>query len=190
MGDNDQRRRWVTIYRVPEPEISLARTSGTHSLTGILALRMQYPGSTAHDAETLLVDPESSDLFIVTKEMRGPSRVFRYPAPHRPKELVTLEEVGALQLGPSDVPGARWVTGGDISLRRNQIVLRTYSHVFLWNRSPGQSIGQAISEPPCAMPQHREPQGEAICWSLDESGYITVSEKLHQPVYFFARTPP
>ncbi|MBW2293734.1 MAG: hypothetical protein JRG94_15690 [Deltaproteobacteria bacterium] len=122
IGDNERRRRWVTVYRVPEPEISLARTGGTHSLTGGLALRMRYPGATAHDAETLLVDPESSDLFIVTKETRGQSRVFRYPAPHRPKELVTLEEVGALQLGPSDIPAGKWVTGGDISLRRNQIV--------------------------------------------------------------------
>lgn len=190
IGDNRRRRKWVTVYRVPEPEIPLDRAGGNNSLSGVVALRMQYPASAAHNAEVLLVDPQNADLYIVTKETKGPARVFRYPAPHRPQDLVILDEVGVLDLGPSSIPGSKWVTGGDISARRSQILLRTYSHVFLWNRSPGQSIAQAFSEPPCSAPQRREPQGEAIAWSLDEAGYVTVSEGLHQPLYFFARPPP
>lgn len=190
IGDNERRRRSLTIYRVPEPEISLDQAGGAHTIHGAVALRVQYPGQTAHDAETLLVDPQNSDLYIITKDQEGSAGIFRYAAPHRPHEVVVLEDLGVLQLGRSDVPGGKWVTGGDISLHRNQIVFRSYSHVFLWNRRPGQSIAEAISGPPCSMPQLPEPQGEAICWRLDESGYLTISEKPHQPVNFFARSPP
>ena len=50
-----------------------------------------------------------------------------------------------------------------------------------------QSIAQALTEPPCLVPQRNEPLGEAISWKLDGSGYLTVSEKKFQPVYLFAQ---
>lgn len=189
MGDNKHRRKWVVVYRVPEPEVSSGGTDAPIVLPGVVALRMQYPDGVSHNAEALLIDPQTADLYIVTKEKRKPAKVFRYAAPHRPDELAILEEVASLQLGSLLLPASEIVTGGDISLERNQILLRTYALVYLWQRKPGQSIAQAMSQTPCVVRQRREPQGESIAWRLDESGYITVSEKSHQPIYLFARPP-
>lgn len=189
IGDNNHQREWIVIYRVPEPDVSKRGTARAFSLADVVALRMQYPDGESHNAEALLIDPKTADLYIVTKVRNGPARVFRHPAPHLRDEIATLEDVGSLRLGSALIPGSEMVTGGDISIERNQILLRTYSQVFVWQRGPEQSIAEAISRPPCVAPQRSEPQGEAIGWRLDESGYVTVSEKAHQPIYFFSRSP-
>lgn len=189
IGDNQHRRKSVVVYRVPEPELTVERPVGRVDLSGVVALRLQYPDGVAHNAEALLIDPQTADLIIVTKVRNGPAKIFRYPAPHDPTKIAILEEVGSVKLSRTMLPGSEMVTAGDISVLRNQILLRTYSQIFLWQRRPGQSIVQAISMPPCLAPQNPEPQGEAIGWKLDETGYITVSEAGHQPVYLFERLP-
>jgi hypothetical protein len=188
-GDNRLRRDWVVVYRVPEPLIPPGRAGGRFDLSEIVALRMQYPDGAAHNAEALLVDPQSADLYVVTKGRHQPASVFRYPAPQRADEIATLEKVASLQLGEAGVPGGRWVTGGDISIDGSQILLRTYAEVLLWRRGPGESIAAAAARPPCVARQRREPQGEAITWKFDQSGYITVSEGKREPIFFFARPP-
>jgi hypothetical protein len=187
IGDNQHRRKSVVIYRVPEPEISAVQAVGRVDLPGVVALRLQYPDGAAHNAEALLIDPQTADLIIVTKVRNGPAKIFRHPAPHDPTEIAILEEVGSIKLSRTMLPGSAMVTAGDISVHQNQILLRTYSQIFLWQRSPGQSIVEAISRPPCIVPQSPEPQGEAIAWRLDETGYITISEDAHQPIYLFER---
>jgi hypothetical protein len=189
IGDNRRERSSVVVYRVPEPTVTLGDSGGRVNLHEVVALPMQYPDDAAHNAETLLIDPLSADLYIVTKAKNGLSKVFRYPAPQHPGQIAVLEQVASLQVGaPLDL-GSQLVTGGDISRLRNQILLRTYTQVLLWQIKPGQSIAEAISGPACAAPERSEPQGEAIAWRRDESGYITVSENAHQPIHFFARTP-
>jgi hypothetical protein len=32
-----------------------------------------------------------------------------------------------------------------------------------------------------------EPQGEAVCFAADGAGYYTVSERLYEPIYYFAQ---
>jgi hypothetical protein len=190
IGDNRHRRDSVVIYRVPEPEVSVAQARGRFNLPGVVALRFRYPDGVANNAEALLIDPQTADLYIVTKVKNGPAEIFRYAAPHRRDEIAVLERVGSLELGDPLVLGSERVTGGDISIDGNQILLRTYTGVLIWLRSEGESIAQAFSRPPCPAPQRREPQGEGIAWKFDGSGYITISENEHQPVYFFARPPP
>lgn len=199
IGDNRKRRDWITVYRVPEPDISLnplqpqpTNADGSkkpHRLTGSVALRMRYPDGLVYDSEALLLDPASSDLYLITKSAWKPPKLFRYPAPHKPGEIVTLEEVGSFEVGKIGKQGRGLITGGDISLVRNQIVLRTYSQVHVWRPRSGQSVAQTLADPPCWSANHKEPQGEAVAWKLDGSGFVTVSEKKYQPIYFFANTP-
>jgi len=197
IGDNRKHREWITVYRLPEPDISLSplrlqptSANGSkkpHLLTNSVALRMRYPGGLVYNSEALLLDPASSDLYLITKSAWKPSKLFRYPAPHKPGEIVTLEEVGSVEVGK---PGKQsLITGGDISLVRNQIVLRTYSQVHVWRRKNGQSVAQTLAAPPCWSANHEEPQGEAVGWKFDGSGFMTVSEKKYQPIYFFADQP-
>jgi hypothetical protein len=174
----------VTAYRVVEPVVVAA--PGITALAGVDALPMTYPDG-PHNAECLLVDPIIGDLFIVTKEATGLSKVFRNPAPHAAGVGVTLIEVATLDV--SLFSGSLLVTGGDVSASGDLIALRTYSGAFMWARQSGTPLWTAFSVAATPVAAAAEPQGEAIGFAPDGSGYWTVSEGLGSPLYFYAKVP-
>ncbi|MBI4606060.1 MAG: PKD domain-containing protein [Planctomycetes bacterium] len=186
IGDNARARGYVTVYRVPEPSVSAAQAPGTFTLSGTVRLDMSYPDG-AWDAEALFVDPLSGDIFIVSKRSDGRSEVYRNPAPHAPGARAAMQVVATLALGTTALPGSTLVTAGDMSPQGSWVILRTYSHAFLWRRPSGGSVADAFATEVCRVPARSEPQGEAICFAADGSGYFTVSEGSHPPLYFFGR---
>lgn len=185
IGDNAARRPFVTVYRIPEPKRT-PPPGATVDLPGAVALEMTYPDQ-AHDAETLLADPASGDLFVVTKcsPLRGctdgVSTVYRYPAPHRDGVRMTLERVATIKFTGGAF--AQAATAGDINPAGDRIVLRTYSRAQLWPRAPGQTIAAALAAPPCKIPLPNEPRGEAIAFARDGTNYLTLSEGVRQCLY-------
>ncbi|MBI4582580.1 MAG: PKD domain-containing protein [Planctomycetes bacterium] len=187
IGDNARARSHVVIYRVIEPSVSLRQTAATFDVPGAARLEMNYPGGAAHDAESLLADPVSGDLYIVTKRGDGRSEVYRKPAPHAEGARATMEFAASLSFGLGPLPGSTLVTAGDISPLGNSIILKTHSHAFLWRRPAGSAIEEAFAGEPCPLPARSEPQGEAIGFGADGLGYFTLSEGPHPPLYFFPR---
>lgn len=173
IGDNDSERDQVVVYRVPEPD--LATTPAGTTLTDVAHLTLTYADG-AHDAEALLSDPATGDLFVVTKQWDGTaSSVFRLPADvaatATADQVVEMEEVG-------DVPGAdgQMVTAGDVAIDGSVVALRTYAEVLLWSRGEGESVADALAGDPCEAPAPFEIQGEAIALSPDGRGYVTIAE--------------
>ncbi len=186
IGDNARARSHVTLYRVPEPIVDPDAAPVEHTAPGVAALGMVYPGGPA-DAECLMVDPVSRDIFIVTKEADGRSRVYRSPYPQPAGERANMELVAALAFGTGALPGSTLVTAGDISPLGNWIILRTYSRAFLWLRPLDRPVGTAFLGDPCPVPSASESQGEAIGFSADGRAYFTVSEGGHSAVRRFDR---
>ena len=185
IGDNRERRDFVTIYRLPEPP--LPDDPGTPLVfDDWVALEATYPDG-AHDAETLLVDPLTGEILIGTKAFDGVSRFYRYPLPQRPEERVELELVAELDLTPEgfNVYGLPLLTAGDLSPDGAHILLRTYTGALLWHRGNG-SIVDALASRACDVPLAGEPQGEAIGFAPDGQGYWTLSEGADQPLYWYA----
>jgi hypothetical protein len=184
IGDNSAKHAFVTVYRIPEPKMPAA-PGATIELSGAVALEMLYPDS-AHDAETLLADPTSGDLLLVTKcsPLRGCtdgiSKVYRYPFPHRDTARVTLEQVATINF--SGGAFAQAATAGDISAAGDRIVLRTYSQALLWQRARNQTVGEAMNAAPCKIPLAAEPKGETIAFARDGASYLTLSEGIGQPI--------
>lgn len=176
MGDNDEIREHIVVYRVREP--SGTPISGTVPAERI---ELRYPDG-AHNAEALLWDPVRSELVLVTKTDAGPSLVYRAPDLDSP---VSLERVGQLPA----LEGSPLVTGGDVSVDGSLVALRTYTHVWLWRRVPGEPLWSAFASKPCEAPAPPEPQGEAIGFTADTSAWVTLSEGALQPVYRGAITP-
>ena len=188
-GDNARLRTSIAIYRVPEPSVSATQTPVSVDLTDWDKLPMQYPGGVVYDSETLLVDPISGDLFVVTRDRAGEgvTRVFRNPAPHTADITVTLELVATISL-------AMEVKGGDVSPSGDAVLLRPHSFSVpadgrYWIRAPGTNMWDAFSQPPCLTPLANESQGEALAFTADGSGYLTTSEGNAPPIYFYARQP-
>ena len=178
-GDNSAVRGSINIYRVPEPTVSIGQTPVNINISGVDTIRLTYPDG-ARDAETLMVDPLTNDLYVVSKR-ESKSRVYRAVYPQSTTQTTVMEYLGELQWG-----GA---TGGDISPDGSEIIIRGYSNASLWSRPDGGTIWDALASAPYTIPLAAEPQGEAICFDADSQGYFTVSEKSYQPLYYYQRVP-
>lgn len=180
-GDNRRQRVSVTVYRVPEPMVTQDQAPVTETLDDVEALPMCYPEA-AFDCETLLVDPETADVYLVTRDREGTGQahVYRCAAPHTPGVMATLELVTSIALAVQQ-------TGGDVSPDGSAVLLRAHAGpATLWSRPAGGALWEVFLGTSCLVPLASEPQGEAIAWSADGAHYFSVSEGAHQPVYRYA----
>lgn len=183
-GTNNLARDVITVYRVPEPQVTDSQAA--KDLSGAVALRFSYPGHRVHDAETLFIDPRGGDLYLVTKSAAGDSGVYRAASPILEDKPHQLELVKLLEWPDTGARGATRTTGGDIAPDGSAIILKTYTQALWFSRGKTESIAEAFSRAPCALKLATEPQGEALGFSADGAGYYTVSEGSHQPLYYFA----
>lgn len=178
IGDNAAVRPDVTVYRVAEPAVDLARPQPVDAaLPGVEALVFTYPQGQAHDAETLLVDPVRGDLCVVTKRLDGLSEAYCAAAP-----LAS----GALTLAASLDVGSL-ATGGSVSPDGRLVAIRTYFDARVWRRDLAGPLAAAFAGPSCALPLVFEMQGEALGFAADGLGYYTVSEGQDPPLHLFRR---
>jgi hypothetical protein len=181
IGDNNAIRGTIQVYRVEEPSVSSSQSPVVSALGGSESFTLVYPDG-SRDAETLMVDPTNGDLYVVSKR-ENKSRVYRADASLLIDEAtITLEYKTQLPWG--------WATGGDISSNGNEILIRGYNNASLWTRPPGTNLWDAFAQSPVSVPlMATEPQGEAIGFDSDAWGYLTVSENIYQPIYYFDRIP-
>jgi len=162
IGDNEAKYEEIYLYRFTEPELLQAIPSDA-----IDQVRLQYPGG-SKDAETLLADPISGTLFLVSK--REPKNaLYQVPATAFEKGSGTLEKVHEFDFNSS--------VAGDISKDGSQILIKTYLAVFYWKRTDKQSLVEALKAEPMRLPYVPEPQGEAIGFNFKGDAYFTLSEK-------------
>jgi len=188
IGDNEARYDRKYVYRVPEPVVRAGQPPVDTTLTGVERITLQYPDGRA-DAETLLLDPLTKDLYIVTKRNTTVT-VYRAAYPPSTTEAVVMEPAATLRLAP--VPGlssdGQGAVGGDVSPSGLEVLLKTYARVYYWQRASGAQ--PLFTPPPMTLPYIAEPQGEAIGWAADGSGYYTLSEEragIPATVYFYPR---
>lgn len=180
IGDNAAQHEVKYIYRVPEPQIALALAPVELTLTEVETIAFQYPDGN-RDAETLLLDPRTKDLYVISKREAN-ARVYRAAYPQSITETITLEHVATLPFG-----GA---VAGDVAPDGGEILVKTYDAIYYWKRQPEQNLAQALSQAPARVPYVIEPQGEAVCWHPEGKGYYTLSEEFHRipaRLYFYPR---
>jgi hypothetical protein len=180
IGDNDARRPQIRVYRALEPK--LAPSGAPQYLTAqVEDFRFTYPDGPV-DAEALLIDPVSGDIFIVSKEERL-ARVFRAAgaelASGKPFEL---EEVATIQIGN--------VSAGDISPDGRLIILRTEKDGWLWQRDPSKPVAETLSQPRATNVAVRHKKqaknGEGVSFRATGTGYFSISEGANPPLALFS----
>jgi hypothetical protein len=176
-------RNDIRVYRVPEPP---ATAPGTAGVTGPAeALDAVYPEGRRFDAETLMVDPDTADLYLLTKSLDSGSWVFRWPAAAQvPGAPATLETVAVRTWSGSLLPLA---TGGDISPDGREVAVRTYDRLYLWSRAPGESVAQAITRAPCTYPAPVDGQGESLGFTADGRDLVATFEGVGAPMVTLRR---
>jgi hypothetical protein len=180
IGDNEEVRDDLAVYRVPEP----ARTARSAKPT---ALPFRYPDG-RHDAEAMFVDPGSGRIYVITKARTpqvDPCGVYRFPLPLRPGRRVTLERVGG-RFGQLLAPVAL-VTGAGLSADGTRLAVRTYFQAWEWQRRPGSPFAALLAARPQEVGLALESQGESIAYTTDGKALVTTSENPPAPLWRMTR---
>ena len=176
----------IRIVRVPEPVVGAMMPAVVPSmdLTGVASFTLTYPDG-SYDAETLLVDPLTADVLILTKQNSG-GRLYRANL----NAAVAGTTVGLTFLRTVPFSDA---SGGSISRDGSQILLRREEAAMIWNRTGSEPVATALGRAGVAVPvigPPLEPNGEAIALLPGGGGYLTLSEGVNPPLYLFASHCP
>ncbi len=168
-GDNSARRTFVRIFRFPEPALRLDTVTSVFQLviSDFETITYRYPDG-PRDAETLMIDPDTKDLIVVTK--REPRvRVYHLPFPQS-------TEADALCYFRGELP-FRTIVAGDISPDGSQIFIKDYGAVYWWDTvNDGDPIRTMFEMIPSTVAYVPEVQGESIAVMRDGKGYFTITE--------------
>lgn len=162
IGDNLAQNSQNVIYRLVEPK-SLTEAVGA---TDRIAFRY---ADGPRDAETLLLDPLTRDLWIVSKG-EAKVRLYHLPFPQSTTAVNTAVFRGELPL--------TLVTSGSISPDGKEVLLKTYTGVYYWPRFAAQTVADAlVGTKSYSLTYQLEPQGEGICFDKAGNGFFTLSER-------------
>ena len=181
IGDNNAQHAYKNIYRLKEPILNNLNEGQTLLSGAVETITFSYQDGN-RDAETVMVDPLTNDIYIVSKREE---QVQMYVMEH-PQTLTDTLLLPVIRKLPFT-----WITAGDISADGSEILLKTLTTVYYWKRNHAEPIHETLSREPVQLPYLKEPQGEAIAWLKDGAGYVTVSEKaktlIVPTLYFYKR---
>jgi hypothetical protein len=173
IGDNRAVRENLTIYRFPEPDLNIRDIPTSQNVANVESINFVYSNG-ARDAESLLVDPVTRDIYIISKRE---AQVGLYVLPF-PQDVAQIDTAQFL----INIPFTSF-TAADISIDGSEILVKNYFNIYYWRRASGQTIAEALTAEPQKLNYAPEPQGESICFSNTGNGFYTLSEMdANQPV--------
>ena len=177
IGDNSEARSEIVIYRIPEPVVAPANATTTkakpQSTDPPEVFRLRYPDG-KHDAEALLVHPQTGHLYVVTKVLFENPGVYEASAPLSVVTRTTMKRIGTLEV-PSLLGG--FITGGSISPDGRRVALCDYFNAYeLVMPQNGSSFDAIWKQSFVTIDLGRRSQGEAIAYRLDSKALLATSE--------------
>ncbi|TDO49072.1 hypothetical protein EV643_10641 [Kribbella sp. VKM Ac-2527] len=160
IGDNRSTRETIEVYTIPEP----AELADEENVK-YRRYDFEYPDG-AHDAETLLIAPETNQMYFVTKVKSGKGGF--YAAPEEASRQGT-NELTKLADAPAGITDGTFMPDGQ------RVVLRTYLDIatVAWGAKPAV-VGRA------AMPLA---QGESVAVGTTTNTVLVGSEGSNSAVY-------
>ncbi|MBN2281655.1 MAG: hypothetical protein JXQ65_13820 [Candidatus Marinimicrobia bacterium] len=163
IGDNDAKRPEVFIYLIPEMDIDLSLQNQSLALTNIRKITLNYCDG-QRDAESLTTLP-NNEIMIISKREES-NRIYTAKISLN-SDRVTLNY-------KMDIPIKNTV-GADLLDQGEMLIFKNYEKVY------GMVFDYETNLPNVytlkSMHYEPEPQGEALCWDLEEKGYFTLSEE-------------
>jgi hypothetical protein len=152
IGDNEESRRQITVYRIAEPQPGDTASAAAEILTAT------YPDG-AHDAEALFI--VNDVVYVVIK---GPSSgLYRFPTPVRAGATMPLQRVAELPL--------KRVTDAETSSDGAWVMVRNGEEVAFYRAADVARGGApAITVP---LQDLKEPQGEGVAMDAAGTLYLT-----------------
>ena len=173
IGDNDLVRQEIVVYRVAEPTQTESDSSKSKPQVTepAEAIRLSYPDG-RHDAEALLVNPATGDIYIVTKVTLGRPSVYKAAPPFVTGEANVLGRLGELR-----IPFGGSITGGSVSPDGKRVALCDYLQAYeLALPATSSSFDDIWKQPLANFDFGKREQGESIAYRLDGRALLGTSE--------------
>lgn len=180
IGDNNAVYDHKFIYRFEEPTITDIGTDTTIE-AGIDEIKFRLSDG-KRDTESLMLDPLTQNFYIFSKREQTVN-LYKLSHPLSTSETMTAERV------VEDLPFTL-IVAGDISPKGDEILAKNYDKIFYWKRNSGETVEQAVVRAGTQLPYASEPQGEAIAFNRQGTGFFTLSEKkkkMPQHLFFYKR---
>jgi hypothetical protein len=168
-------RRKAIVYRIPEPRVELSARQLNIVLKEAFPIAFTFPNG-ARDIEAFVVDPQSGELTMISKQADGRSQLLTASAATLAAGGGELEAAGELRFGHAPLAGSPLPTSASISRDGSAILVRSYSSVFLFRRNGGESVVSALARAPKRLPSPRGRGGEAVSFAELDSAFLTISE--------------
>ncbi|HEV8204116.1 MAG TPA: hypothetical protein VGP98_07760 [Pyrinomonadaceae bacterium] len=183
IGDNNEARDEVVVYRVPEPALSATTRKLSKVRPGSTepaeAIRLKYPDG-KHDAEALLVHPTTGNIYIVNKVPIANPAVYEAAAPFTIGKLVVMRRIGEIHV-PSIFGGV--ITGGSISPDGRRVALCDYFQGYEIVLPAGsRDFNELWKQKMIGFDLGKRKQGESITYRLDGKAFLATSEGKQSPL--------
>ena len=185
IGDNNAVRNEIVVHRFDAPAVGALTDGGgcppaIEQMVAPASYRLRFEDG-PHDAETLLVDPSTAQVFIITKSFTA-GALYAAPNPLNAGDVNVLRKV-------ADVATPAFATGGDISSNGQEVAVRNYSGIDI-RTIPNGNLAAAFA--PGAPVQHLDApdtgkQGEGLGFTRTGRNLLTSSEGVSAPVYLIPR---
>lgn len=178
IGDNEAKYDLKYLYRFEEPRF---KEDKKLTIGAFDTLIIKLPDG-ARDMESIAVDQARGDFYFVSKREDNVN-VYRL----HEDQLVNRDTLTPEKL--ISLPYHNTVAFG-ISFDSRELLLKTYDELYYWKKADSLSIVQTLLSQPILLNYTREPQGEAIAWSLDGKGFYTLSESVdneNAKLYYYKR---
>jgi hypothetical protein len=163
IGDNDAKYPFKLLYRIREPEFSEKEME----IQKIDTLVFSLPDG-PRDTEAFMVDPLTNYFYIVSKREQS-VRLYEIKFPVA-DDTLQLDEVGRLPFNN--------IVAANISADGSEVLMKNYRDIYYWKRIGNESLLDLLRREPIQLNYSPEPQGEAIAWKRDGSGFFTLSESV------------
>jgi hypothetical protein len=182
-GDNKQKRTEHKVYRIPEPQVTAEGRNSNKKQPLQSAppdtVRFAYPDY-AQDAEALMVQPATGDIYIVTKRISGPAGVYKFSPAFDDPALIKMQKVAEVSV-PAIPNGL--ITGGDISADGRNVILCDYTQGYeLRLSADAPNFDDIWKQEPKSVDLGKRPSGESVCYSADGTSLFATSEGKDTPI--------
>jgi hypothetical protein len=129
IGDNGLKRTTIAVHRVVEPSTLKTGTLAPTTFT------FRYPDG-RHNAETLIVNPSTLRIYIVTKDTKG-GAIYMAPASMNTTTVYTLTKVAS---APATLSDGAFIDG-------SRLVLRGYERGYLYSKIGATPVTFGLPQP-------------------------------------------
>jgi endonuclease/exonuclease/phosphatase family metal-dependent hydrolase len=185
VGDNDGKRKDVTLYVVEEPE------PDEKNVKVEWRIDFSYPDG-PRDAEAVAVDVANDRVLVLTKR-DIPATLYEVPLRPKNKKRQKAKWLGTLATLPQpsrqDVQFAprtdNWYwqpTAMDLSPDGKLLAVLTYGGVYLYRRTADEAWADAVQRPPLVLGTTRNREAESIAFNSDGSALFITTEGRDAPL--------